>query len=83
MPPSDLQTDLSVRTAGLTGQERIVLTMVAEGKRPLEIGASLSMSEPDVEKVLEGAEHKLGATNRFHAVSLILLHGIETEHHFE
>lgn len=65
----------------LTDAEVKCLTMVAEGKRPLDICNLLLLSEIEVEGLLSSAENKLGARNRLHAVSMAMLMGsIEVEH---
>lgn len=69
------------RTA-LTDAEVKCLTMLAEGKRPLDICNLLVLPETEVEGMLTSAERKLGASNRLHAVSMAILMGsIELEHH--
>ncbi|GEO85326.1 hypothetical protein GCM10007920_07500 [Ciceribacter naphthalenivorans] len=62
-------------TVELTEAEVKCLTMVAEGKRPLDICSLLLLSEIEVDSTLDSAERKLGARNRFHAVSVAMLMG--------
>lgn len=82
MANSDTSAGLSSgpRTA-LTDAEVKCLTMLAEGKRPLDICNLLVLPENEVETMLISAESKLGARNRLHAVSMAILMGsIELEH---
>ncbi|ATN32395.1 hypothetical protein ACO34A_01030 [Rhizobium sp. ACO-34A] len=51
------------------------LTLVAEGKRLLDICNHLVLAEIQVEDLLQSAQQKLGARNRMHAVSLAMLAG--------
>lgn len=51
------------------------LTLVAEGKRLLDICNLLVLAEIQVEDLLQSAQQKLGARNRMHAVSLAMLAG--------
>ncbi|MBV2186568.1 MAG: LuxR C-terminal-related transcriptional regulator [Rhizobium sp.] len=59
----------------LTDAEVRCLSMVAEGKRPLDICNLLLLSEIEVEELLSSAANKLGARNRLHAVSMAMLMG--------
>lgn len=61
--------------AALTDTEVKCLTMVAEGKRVLDICNLLLLPEKEVEALLASAEAKLGARNRLHAVSMAMLTG--------
>lgn len=61
--------------AALTDAEMKCLTMVAEGKRVLDICNLLLLPETEVESLLASAEAKLGARNRLHAVSMAMLTG--------
>lgn len=55
--------------------ERNCLQMLAEGHKLHEMSNHLALSAADVESLLVAAEAKLGARNRFHAVSIALRTG--------
>ena len=59
----------------LTSQEKDVLQMIAEGHVHEDISQTLSLSETEIEHLLEAAEEKLGAKNRLHAVTIAVLNG--------
>ncbi|MBW8284593.1 MAG: LuxR C-terminal-related transcriptional regulator [Rhizobium sp.] len=82
MANSDTSAGLSSGPrAALTDAEVKCLTMIAEGKRPLDICNLLVLPEIEVEGMLTSAERKLGARNRLHAVSMAILMGsIDLEH---
>lgn len=75
MMTSKALTGDTARSIGLNEQEMQCLTMVAEGKRTLDICNLMLLSEIEVERHLSAAEEKLGARNRMHAVSMALLMG--------
>jgi len=67
--PDGIKTSLSVR-------ERDVLQLAAEGLRTDEIADKLSIAERTVRVYLDTARHKLGASNRTHAVAKALSLGL-------
>jgi PAS domain S-box-containing protein len=62
--------------APISGREREVLELVAEGKTSAEIAAALHLSPETVRTHLGNARTKLGARNRPHAVALALEQGL-------
>jgi DNA-binding NarL/FixJ family response regulator len=64
--------DRSVTPGGLTGREREVLALVAEGLTNPEIAARLGLAPRTVATQIASASAKLGATNRAQAASLAL-----------
>ncbi|MBR0557518.1 LuxR family transcriptional regulator [Ciceribacter sp. L1K23] len=65
-----------VQRLSLTDIEVECLYQVAEGRRIDDIGASLTQDRMTAERHLANAQHKLGARNLLHAVSLALGLGI-------
>ncbi len=55
----------------VTGRERAVLLLVAEGLTSVEIGTRLGVSPTTVDSHVRSAVRKLGARNRRHAAALI------------
>lgn len=64
------------RTQALTDREREVLCLVARGMSGARIGRELKLSERTVQLYLDEARHKLGASNRQHAVAKALQSGL-------
>lgn len=55
----------------LTDREREVLVLVGEGLTDAAVAAQLGLSPRTVQSQMASARHKLGATNRQHAVELL------------
>jgi DNA-binding CsgD family transcriptional regulator len=60
----------------LTRLELIGLTLVANGLGAAEIASRLSAGEAEIEDLLLGAERKLGASNRLHAITIAIQQGL-------
>jgi len=75
MPMTFKSTRPATPFPALTSDEKDVLQMIAEGHKAEDIGLTLTLSEPDIEKLLQAAEEKLGAKNRLHAVTIAVLNG--------
>lgn len=60
----------------LTRLELIGLTLVANGLDASEIASRLSASEAGIEQILLGAQRKLGASNRLHAITIAIQQGL-------
>ncbi len=60
----------------LTGSEIACLKLAANGFRAVEIGGKLNFDEKEVETLLSGAERKLGARNRLHAIGIAVSQGL-------
>jgi LuxR family quorum sensing-dependent transcriptional regulator len=60
----------------ITVREREVLTWTALGKSAWEVGEILSISKRTVDKHVQTAFRKLGASNKVHAVAIALRDGI-------
>lgn len=60
----------------LSEREREALKWAAEGKSEWEIGVILNISEHTADKHLRTAKHKLGVTNRTHAIAEAIRRGI-------
>lgn len=60
----------------LTHLELIGLTLAANGLAVCEIASRLSVSEAEIEQALLGAERKLGAGNRLHAITVAIQQGV-------
>lgn len=60
----------------LTGMEITCLKLTANGLKPAEIGSALHADEEQVEIHLAGAQRKLGARNRLHAVGIAVSQGL-------
>jgi DNA-binding CsgD family transcriptional regulator len=52
------------------------LKQAANGLRAIEIGGKLDCDEKEVEILLSGAERKLGARNRLHAIGIAVSQGL-------
>jgi DNA-binding NarL/FixJ family response regulator len=63
-------------TGGLTGREREVLRLVAEGQPTKQIARNLSISERTVKFHVNSIFLKLGADNRAQAVALAAQRGL-------
>lgn len=63
---------------GLTGREREVLALVAEGRSNRQISEELFISDRTVARHLTNIFHKIGVTNRTEAARYALHHGIAT-----
>jgi LuxR family transcriptional regulator len=75
MPMTSKLTGVKSVSPVLTSLEKDVLQMIAEGHVHEDIGRTLSLSETEIEHLLETAEEKLGAKNRLHAVTIAVLNG--------
>jgi DNA-binding CsgD family transcriptional regulator len=64
--------DHASKICPLTAREREVLTWVARGKSASEISAILRIAKRTVDEHAQSAFHKLGASNRVHAVAIAL-----------
>jgi DNA-binding CsgD family transcriptional regulator len=60
------------RSGLVTGREREVLDLVAQGLSNAEIGRRLGVGRPTVRRLLENARGKLGATDRVEAAARVL-----------
>jgi DNA-binding CsgD family transcriptional regulator len=60
------------KLALLSGREREILGLAAEGLRSREIAARLGISEPTVKTHLHNVYRKLGVTNRVEATTTYL-----------
>jgi DNA-binding CsgD family transcriptional regulator len=60
----------------LTRMEVACLKLAANGLRPAEISGELNTEETEVETLLSGAQHKLGARNRLHAIGIAVSQGL-------
>ena len=60
----------------LSGREKNVLQLSAAGKTTAQVASSLEIAERTVRVYLDTARHKLGATNRTHAVAKALSLGL-------
>ena len=65
-----------VGTVDLTGREREVLSLVAEGKSNREIGATLDITEGTIKVHVNNILHKLGVASRTEAVNIGLRRGL-------
>jgi DNA-binding NarL/FixJ family response regulator len=63
---------------GLTGREREVLALVAEGRSNREIGEELFISDRTVARHLTNIFHKIEVSNRTEAARFAVQHGIAT-----
>jgi LuxR family quorum sensing-dependent transcriptional regulator len=62
--------------SALSARERDVLVWASQGKSAREIGEILGIAKATVDSHTQSAAHKLGASNRTHAVALALLSGV-------
>jgi LuxR family transcriptional regulator, quorum-sensing system regulator BjaR1 len=60
----------------LTSREIEVLRWVAQGKSAQEIGEILEITKRTVDEHVQTAIHKMGASNRTHAVALAIRDGV-------
>jgi len=60
----------------LSQDEIVCLGRLAYGAGIAEIGRNLHLDETEIELLIAGAEGKLGARNRMHAVSVAMLSGL-------
>ncbi len=60
----------------LTGREREVLQLLAQGRRMEEIAAGLGIGSETVRTHIRKASERLGATNRTHAVAIAIRHNL-------
>ena len=58
----------------LTGREREVLTLLAQGLQLEEIGHRLGIGTETVRTHVRNASDRLGASNRTHAVAIAIRH---------
>jgi DNA-binding NarL/FixJ family response regulator len=63
-------------TDSLTGRERETLVLLAQGRKPREIAAELSIGEKTVSSHLQRVLEKLGVHSRAHAVAIAYQDGI-------
>ncbi len=60
----------------LTGREREVLQLLAQGRQLEEIALALGIGSETVRTHLRKASDRLGATNRTHAVAIAIRHNL-------
>ena len=60
----------------LTGREREVLELLAQGRQLEEIALALGIGSETVRTHLRKASDRLGATNRTHAVAIAIRHNL-------
>ncbi|MCZ8520945.1 MULTISPECIES: response regulator transcription factor [Paenibacillus] len=71
----ELEEDIYVEENPLTGREREVLVLVADGKSTKEIAGQLHLSGGTVRNYISGILEKLGVKNRIEAISRCREHG--------
>jgi len=76
MSPTGLKRSCVDDDVELTRMEIDCLKLAANGHRPSHIGQVLNVNENDIEVLLYGAERKLGARNRLHAIGIAVSQGL-------
>lgn len=66
--------ETDVDAVHLTGREREVLLLLAQGRQLDEIALGLGIGSETVRTHLRKASQRLGATNRTHAVAIAIRH---------